>query len=240
MRARRGVAGFTLFEALVSVALMGLIVASLSAVTGQWLPNWRHGFGRVQSLESLDVGLQRLVDDLEAAEFVTANSQSKSPLFIGDAASVTLVRAAIGPDARPHLEVVHLEETSDDRGVVLVRSRAPFTPLAPNLSTASQLRFSDPVALVRAPFRVSFAFAGADRVWQDVWRDSTMLPTAVRIRVRDAGSGQILAVSTAALLHVDVPAECIGQKSVQQCLAGVNTPDSKQPAPTTAPTTTRE
>ena len=108
MRARRGVAGFTLFEALVSVALMGLIVASLSAVTGQWLPNWRHGFGRVQSLESLDVGLQRLVDDLEAAEFVTANSQSKSPLFIGDAASVTLVRAAIGPDVRPHLEVVHL------------------------------------------------------------------------------------------------------------------------------------
>ena len=67
MRAQRGVAGFTLFEALVSLALMGLIVASLSAVTGQWLPNWRHGFGRVQSLESLDVGLQRLVDDLEAA-----------------------------------------------------------------------------------------------------------------------------------------------------------------------------
>ena len=240
MRARRGVAGFTLFEALVSVALMGLTVASLSAVTGQWLPNWRHGFGRVQSLELLDVGLQRLVDDLEAAEFVTANGPSKSPLFIGDTASVTLVRAAIGPDARPHLEVVHLEETSDDRGVVLVRSRAPFTPLAPNLSMASQLRFADPVALVHAPFRVSFAFAGADRVWQDVWRDLTMLPTAVRIRVRDAGSGQILAVSTAALLHVDVPAECIGQKSVQQCLAGVDTPDSKQPAPTTAPTTTPE
>jgi len=235
MRARRGVAGFTLFEALVSVALMGLIVASLSAVTGQWLPNWRHGFGRVQSLEQLDVGLQRLVDDLEAAEFVTPNSQSKSPLFIGDASSVTLVRAAIGPDARPHLEVVRLEETSDDRGVVLVRSRTPFTPLVPNLSTTSQLRFADPVALVRAPFRVSFAFAGTDRVWRDAWRDSTMLPAAVRIRLRDAMSGQILSVSTAALLHVDVFAECIGQKSIQQCLAGVNAPDSNPSAPTTTP-----
>ena len=233
MRARRGIAGFTLFEALVSVALMGLIVASLSAVTGQWLPNWRHGFGRVQSLEQLDVGLQRLIDDLEAAEFVTPNSQSKSSLFIGDGSSVTLVRAAIGPDARPHLEVVRLEETSDDRGVVLVRSRTPFTPLVPNLSTTSQLRFADPVALVRAPFRVSFAFAGTDRIWRDAWRDSTMLPAAVRIRLRDATSGQILSVSTAALLHVDVFAQCIGQKSIQQCLAGVNAPDSKPSAPTT-------
>ena len=43
-----GSAGFTLFEALVSVALMSLIVASLSAVTGQWLPNWHRGFGNVQ------------------------------------------------------------------------------------------------------------------------------------------------------------------------------------------------
>ncbi len=67
------IAGCELPEALVSVALMGAIVASLSAVTGQWLPNWRHGFGRVQRLESLDVGLQRLVSDLEVAEFVTPN-----------------------------------------------------------------------------------------------------------------------------------------------------------------------
>ena len=40
-----------------SVALMSAIVASLSAVTGQWLPNWHRGFGRVQRLESLDVGM---------------------------------------------------------------------------------------------------------------------------------------------------------------------------------------
>ena len=48
-----GSAGFTLFEALVSVALMSLIVASLSAVTGQWVPNWHRGFGNVQRFEFL-------------------------------------------------------------------------------------------------------------------------------------------------------------------------------------------
>jgi general secretion pathway protein J len=229
------VAGFTLFEALVSMALMGLIVASLSAVTGQWLPNWHRGFSRAQRLQSLDVGLQRVVDDLEAAEFVTANSQSKFPLFIGDAGSVTLVRAAIGPDAAPHLEVVHLGETSDDRGFALVRSRTPFVPLLPNSPPTSQMRFADPVALVRAPFRVSFAFAGADRAWRDAWRDSAVLPAAVRIQVRDAANGQILAVSSVAVLHVDVPAECVGKKSIQQCLVGVSEPSPTQAAPTTTP-----
>ena len=76
---------------------MGLIVVSLSIVTGQWLPNWHRGFSRVQRLESLDVGLQRVVADLEAAEFVTADSRSTIPLFLGDANSVTFVRAAIAP-----------------------------------------------------------------------------------------------------------------------------------------------
>ena len=60
------VAGFSLVEALVSFALMGLIVAALSVVTGQWAPNSNRGFVHVQRLESVDVGLQRLVSDLGA------------------------------------------------------------------------------------------------------------------------------------------------------------------------------
>jgi general secretion pathway protein J len=242
MRARRAAsagrdreAGFTLFEALISVALMGMILVSLSAVTGQWLPNWRRGFGQMQRLESLDVGLQRVVDDLEAAEFVTPNNQSKLPLFIGGVDSVTLVRAAIGPDATPHLELVRLAETRGSRGLELVRSRMPFAPLLPNEPVADQLRFADPVALVHDPFRISFAYAGADRAWRETWSESTLLPTAIRIQARDAGTGQILTFSTATLVHVDVPAECIGQKSIKQCLAGVLSPDAA-PTPSPIPT----
>ena len=77
------------------------------------------------------------------------------------------------------------------------------------------------MTLVRAPFRISFAFAGPDRLWRDTWRDAAQLPTAIRLQVRDAGSDQVLAVSTAVLLNVDLPAECVGQRSVEQCLAGV-------------------
>ncbi len=219
-RGNRRIAGFTLFEALVSVALMSAIVASLSAVTGQWLPNWHRGFGRVQRLESLDVGLQRLVADLEAAEFVTPNAVSETPIFLGDAKSVTLVRVANAPGTTPHLEFVRLAETVDERGFALVRSHAPFKPLDSNRPIDAQLHFADPVALARAPYRVSFAFAGVDRLWRDSWQDDILLPSAVRIQVRDAATGQVLAVSTVALLQVDLPAGCVTQHSPQGCIDG--------------------
>jgi general secretion pathway protein J len=231
----RGRAGFTLVEALASLALMGAIVASLSAVTGQWLPSWRHGFNRVQRIESVDLGLQRLVDDLDAAEFVTPNGTSKTPLFLGDAKSVTIVRAANAPGASPHLEFVKLAETVDQRGFALVRSHAPFKPLDPNRPIETQLYFTDPVVLVRAPFRVSFAFAGADRQWRDSWRGEVLLPSAARIEVRDAATEQILAVSTVALLHVDLPAECVAQKSPRQCIDGMSAKTNAQSPETNGP-----
>jgi general secretion pathway protein J len=231
LEARRApnISGFTLVEALVSIALMGAIVACLSAVTGQWLPNWHRGFGRVQRLESLDLGLQRLVADLEAAEFVTPNGASKKPVFVGDAKSVILIRAANAPGGAPHLEFVRLAETVDERGFALVRSHAPFKPIDPGQSLEAQIYFADPVVLVRAPFRVSFAFAGPDRLWRNSWQDPVLLPTASRVEVRDAGTNEVLAVSTATLLHVDLPPECVSQKSPQQCIEGMRAPSAAQP-----------
>ena len=233
----RGIAGFTLFEALVSVALMGALVVSLGAVAGQWLPNWHRGFGRVQRLETLDVGLQRLVTDLEAAEFVSPSSASKGPFFVGDEKQVMFIRISNAPGTTPHLEFVRIAETVDERGFALVRSHAPFKPLDPNRPIEAQLYFVDPVVLIRAPFRVSYAFAGADRLWRGSWQEPFQLPAAARIQVRDAPTDKVLAMSTAALMHMDVSAECITQKSVQQCIEGV-----REEAPTqgSAPPTAQQ
>jgi general secretion pathway protein J len=238
MKARAGrqtsrnqrVAGFSVVEALVSVTFMSLIVAALSAVTGLWVPNWNRGFVRVQRVESADVGLQRLVSDLEAAEFVTPNVVSKSAIFVGDAKSVTLIRVSNAPGVVSHLEFVRVAETVDERGFALVRSHAPFKPLDPNLPLDAQVYFADPVVLVRAPYRVSFAFAGADRLWQDSWQNEVLLPSAARIQVRNASTDEVLSVSTAALLHVDLPAQCVTQHSSQQCIAGMQGNRQGQPA----------
>jgi len=214
---RRASAGFTLIETLIATALMVAILAALATVTAQWLPNWNRGFARVQRTELLSLGLERVVADLAAAEYVPAHYATKHPLFEGRELAVTFVRTAIGPNAPPGLEIVRLVETSDARGLALVRTQMPFAPVDPNVGV--DLRgLGNPVVLARAPFRLSFAYAGADRVWRSTWIDAAQLPTAVRVTVRNAATGQVLSVSTAALVHVTASPECVRAKGTRNCV----------------------
>lgn len=205
--------GFTLVEAIAALALMGLLLAALSTITGQWLPTWRRGFGVLQSWETLDVGLERLTADLAAARFVTARETAAPPLFFGAPTTIAFVRSEIGPNAGLRLEWVHWEEVSGAGGPELLRTRAAYAPIADSGQTPA---FSDAVAAVRAPWRVRFAFAGADGHWQAAWVNQPRLPRAVRIEVFD---GETRELSTIAALHVDAPAACVGKLSVETCLS---------------------
>jgi len=209
--ARDGERGFTLIEALAALALTGLVLSALATLTAQWLPNWNRGFERIQRSEAIGISMQRIAADLAAAEFVPANRATKKPLFEGSALSVSFVRTALGPNAGVGLDVVRLGEAADQGRLVTVRSRAPFVPLPPGVSLNEQIRVSDPVVLLRPPFRISFAYAGPDRVFRDEWRDMDALPTAIMLTVRDAASGRVLSVSTVTPVHVNAPAR--GSKS---------------------------
>jgi general secretion pathway protein J len=214
---RAGTAGFTLLEALVATALMGMILAAIGAITAQWLPGWDRGFVRVQRSELFSVALNRLAADLSASEYVTPNRESKLPIFEGSASSVTLVRTAVGPNTRPGLEVIRISESTDRQGVALVRTRAPFAPFGVGDVSAGQLKFSDPVVLLRAPYRVSFSYSGGDGTWSDVWQNANLLPSVVRFMVRDATTGRTLAISSAAIVHVELPAACVDPKAAADC-----------------------
>lgn len=211
----RGEAGFSLIEVLVAMILMVLILSALTTVTAQWLPNWKRGYERVRRLETMSLGLERLVADLSAAQFVYASRTAKKPLFDGDELAVTFVRSAIGPNTPPGLEIVRIAETNDHGESAVVRTRARFVPAPPDGTILPS--FSDPVVLVQAPYRISFSYAGTDRVWRSRWQDADRLPNAIRISVRDVASDQILPISTVAVVHVDAPAECVGQKPPLVC-----------------------
>jgi general secretion pathway protein J len=219
-----GEAGFTLIEVLIATLLMTVILSALATVTAQWLPNWNRGMQRVQRAERLAIGLERIAADLSVAEMMPINGDAKAPLFEGAELSVTFVRTAVGPNTRPGLEIVRLIEKADDQGLALVRERAPFTPMPPD----AQVRFADQVVLIRAPFRVSFSYAGPDQVWQKEWRGQKKLPDMIRISVRDIATGQVLAVSSATNVHVNAPAECARAKNPVQCLAEGLKPDGEK------------
>jgi general secretion pathway protein J len=191
-------AGFTLIEAMASVVVMGAIVAALGTLSGQWLPHWRHGLVELQRADLLSLGIERVAADVASAEYVSENGATEEPLFDGSPSSITFVRSAIGLGSRGRLEIVRIAEIEDRRGVAIVRTRKPFADIA-------AAGFVDPVVLVRAPFRVSFAYAGADRTWVDAWKGNKRLPNAVRLTVRDGPEGHLLAASTAVTLRVTAP-----------------------------------
>src|SRR5207302_189748 len=120
---RAGEQGFTLIEAIIALALTGLVLSALASITAQWLPNWNRGIDRIQRGETIGIALQRIGADLAAAEYVSANRSSRRPLFDGSELSVTFVRTALGPNVGPGLDVVRLGETTDRREFVTVRSR---------------------------------------------------------------------------------------------------------------------
>ena len=217
-------AGFTLIEVLMATLLMTVILGALATVTAQWLPNWNRGMARVQRSERLALGLERIAADLSVAEMIPLNADTKAPLFEGSELSVTFVRTAVGPSTRPGLEIVRLVEKADSQGLALVRERAPFAPMPSD----AQVQLADPVVLIRLPFRVTFSYSGPDQIWQPVWRGQMQLPDMIRIAVRDAASGQVLAVSSAAIVHVNAPAECARAKNAQQCLAARLKPDGQK------------
>jgi general secretion pathway protein J len=237
-RRRAAVAGFTLIEALVATALMGLVLAALATITAQWLPNWNRGIARVQRTELVSLSLNRLIADIEAAEFITPSRDSKLPLFEGTESSVILVRSALGPDPRPGLEIVRLAEAPDRLGIVLVRSTTPFAPFEPQTVSFDRLKFANPVALLHAPYRVSFAYAGRDGIWKNAWQNSQQLPAAVRLTVLDAATRQTLSISTTAVVHVELPAACVDAKSKADCTvqpAGQNGAPAEKPEQGTPP-----
>src|SRR5258708_27039424 len=72
-------AGFTLIEALLATLLMAIIMGALAKVTSQWLRSWDRGFTRIQSVDLLAVGLDRLVADIAAAPIVAGSDEPGQP-----------------------------------------------------------------------------------------------------------------------------------------------------------------
>ena len=223
-RALASEAGFTLLEVLLATLLMTVILGALATVTAQWLPNWNRGIIRVQRAERLATGLERIVADLSVAEQMTVNGDAKAPLFDGAELSVTFLRSALGPSTRPGLEFIRFIEKADAQGLALVRERAPFQPMP----TDGQIRFVDQVVLIRAPFRLTFAYAGPDRQWQPTWQGQAQLPDRIRITVRDGATGQVLAVSAAAIPHITAPAECARAKNPTTCVTAGTKPQGQK------------
>jgi general secretion pathway protein J len=208
-------AGFTLMEALLCMLLLGFIVGALATVTGQWLPNWSRGMLELQRVERIAVSVERMVSDISGAEMIPPEADAKTVLFDGTQHVLTFVRTAIGPNAKPGLEIVKLSESVEDQGLAMIRQRAAFAPMSPD----AKVRFADPVVLIRMPYRAFFSYAGPDGVWQQDWQSQPQLPQRIQVSIRDTSTGRRVSFSEAGLVHVNAPAECARADHPEECIS---------------------
>ena len=123
----------------------------------------------------------------------------------------------------PGLEIIRIGEAGSERGPVMVRMRAPFVPIVQGVNDRDHPPLPIRSCWCARPIVSRFSYAGADRVWQPVWRDAQQLPRAIRVTLRDAATQRTLSASTAALVHAELPASCVQAKSLNECFG--------QPAP---------
>jgi general secretion pathway protein J len=210
--------GFTLVEALVATLLMSIILAALGTVTAQWLPSWNRGFTRLQRDRLLATELDRLTDDLAAAQFISVGPGNSPPLFDGDDLSVTFVRTTLAANADAGLQVVRIRETNNEDGPALARSTAPLPMGTRQAADVDAFDFADSVVVIRSPYRVSFSYAGPDRLWRDRWQNQRVLPRAIRVQVRDNTTLALLAATTSTLVYAELPASCTWTGIATNCV----------------------
>jgi general secretion pathway protein J len=218
------IAGFTLVEALAAILLMGIILAGLGTVTAQWLPSWNRSLRQLQRDRLLATEFDRLTDDLAAAQFISVGFGDSPPLFDGDDASVTFVRTTLAVGAEAGLQVVRIREIKSKNGPELVRNTAPLPMGKGQAGGVDAFNFADPVVVIHSPYRVSFSYAGPDRLWRDTWQNQRALPRAIRVQARDGTTSALLAATTSTLVHAELPASCTWTGIGANCLTIDNRP----------------
>lgn len=210
-------AGFTLLEALIATAMMGMILAALATITRQWLPNWNRGVARVHGNEQLARAMERVSDDLSMATFISSGHSDKRPFFDGLETSVTFVRPSLGPNSGVGLEFVRFAEVADEGGPLLVRTYSSFFPNSQRIPEMAVRVRADPAVLLKRPYRILFAYAGADRAWHTSWRSQPLLPEVVRLTI--GNSSTAASFSTVVPIHARLSVDCMTAQNPNDCLA---------------------
>lgn len=203
--------GFTLIESIAVLLISGILIASVTLLTGQWLKSWDRGVRRLQTAEMLAVGINRLVDDIESALPLSTLGPKPIPSFIGSEDSMIFVRNAKERSNSPTLELIKISAESDGS---ILRERAPYDPLTPPDTATTD----DTVKVIDLPFTATFEFKDDAGKWSNEWSAPTV-PSSVRILLKGPKTGYFEKISMVIGTKVTVPTICATATSYSTCKA---------------------
>lgn len=207
-RQRHTRAGFTLVEALASLVLATMLFGGLALYTGTWTRQWQGLIARSGQEDTVAVILDRMVEDLEAAQPAYSSKEGTPAVrFTGRADEITFVRPALGYEPRAGMDDItySIGRAGADRALVRAR-RDHMTGSA-----------GEQLPLVRGDLRLSFGYAGPDGALEPEWTSTSRMPSLVRIEISGA-SPRPWRQWAYARLRVELPARCGAAEALAPCL----------------------
>ncbi|WP_028033010.1 type II secretion system protein J [Chelativorans sp. J32] len=200
--------GFTLIEALASLVLATMLFGGLSLYTGTWLRHWQGMIARGGQEDTVAVILDRMVEDLEAAQPGYSNSGGATEVrFTGHADKVTFVRPALGYERRAGLDDITYSMGRAGADAALIRARRDHM----------MGEGGEDLPLVRGDLKLSFSYAGPDGALNPEWTSTNRMPSLVRIEI-SGSSPRPWRQWAYARLRVELPARCGAAQALAPCL----------------------
>ncbi len=201
-------AGFSLLEVLCVLLLSGVIVSSLTVLTGQWLRNWNRSSHAIEQVEFVSIALDRLTEDLQTAIPLTTNGTTPYASLRGTSRGLRFIHPAVGQAASAGLEAVEITQRN---GQGVLRSRSAIDERRP----IEDLAMADSVQLLSEALRLDIEYLAENGPWQADWT-LVRLPRAIRIKLSIEGSPNPM-LSQVVGLHISTPAICARATSISTC-----------------------
>jgi len=216
-RARVGCEGFTLVEVLAALAIASVILMASAALIHNVALFFDRGTRAVTEAECLMLAVERLAGDFGSARFVWRRTEDgAAAAFAAERASserpasiifVGTGRAVSTPSVDDDLISLTIEGEGEVRRLVRRRAtwpgpRARFEDVTPE----------DPVVLIEGRYDISFIIGritpdGA-LAWYASWVGERVLPSYVRLMLRDRATGADLLGEADFVIRANAPAAC--------------------------------
>ena len=207
-RPRRSRSGFSLLEAIVALLLASILFGGISLYTGSWLQRWQDLIASGSRTDMAAIILDRLVEDLEAAQPFAKDDKGTAVLFEGGVNTITFLRPALGFNARAGIDRVTYLRTNVGGDQAIVRSRRDH---------GDQRSGGEDLPLIRGPIKLAFTYTAANGETYGEWHNRSTLPGLINVEISGTEPRPWKEFAVARL-RVDMPANCGTTEAFQACM----------------------
>jgi hypothetical protein len=207
MMQSRSPSGFTLIEAILSLALTALVVGILALATKQFLMTWQTGLASLDDAEELNLTEMAIRRDLDSIAQFSPDHESLIYTFAGRSDSLRIFSEVTKPEIRRPFLAIDFHSVE---GKGLIRSSTPYDGANPLV----QMNFPKGERLIPSRYSVTFSFRDNDGSEKSDWQSGD-LPQMITIEVRGLDQ-KILAIWPIPLAP-RIPAPCARVTSLKDC-----------------------